>query len=75
MRAARRAELLDLELRDRRSGYPLEMFLRAASAGWKIVETDVSYRPRIGRSKVTGTIRGTVTVVADMSRLIRAGAR
>lgn len=74
MRAARRAELVDLGLRDRRSGYPLEMFLRAASAGWTIVETDVSYRPRIGRSKVTGTIRGTVTAVADMSRLLRAGA-
>jgi glycosyltransferase involved in cell wall biosynthesis len=74
MRAARRVDLIALGLRDRRSGYPLEMFLRAASAGWSIVETDVSYRPRVGRSKVTGTIRGTVTAVADMSRLLRAGA-
>lgn len=75
MRAARRQDLLALDLRDRRSGYPLEMFLRAASHGWRITETDVHYFPRVGRSKVTGTIRGTITAIDDMSRLLRAEKR
>jgi len=71
MRVARTDALRALDLRDRRSGYPLEMVLTAAAAGWKIVETDVTYAPRIGRSKVTGTVRGTATAVADMSRILR----
>ena len=71
MRVARTARVQGLGIRDRRSGYPLEMVLRAASAGWRIVETDVAYSPRIGRSKVTGTVRGTVTAVHDMNRVLR----
>ncbi|MEY2849325.1 MAG: hypothetical protein RI885_1992 [Actinomycetota bacterium] len=71
MRAARRQSLLDLDLRDRRSGYPLEMLLRADDAGWRIREVDTPYAPRVGRSKVTGTVRGTLTAVTDMSRLLR----
>lgn len=71
MRAARTAALRGLDIRDRRSGYPLEMVLRAAAAGWRIVETDVAYSPRIGRSKVTGTVRGTITAVKDMNRVLR----
>src|SRR6266536_1495352 len=59
MRAARRDALLGLGLVDRRFGWPLEMVLRAAAAGWRIVELPVSYAPRVGRSKVTGTVRGT----------------
>ncbi|MFC8732486.1 glycosyltransferase family 2 protein [Luteimicrobium sp. NPDC057192] len=74
MRAARRDALLALGLADRRSGYPLEVFLRAARAGWRIEEVDVRYQPRVGRSKVTGTVRGTVTAVRDMSRLLAAPA-
>jgi glycosyltransferase involved in cell wall biosynthesis len=70
MRAARREALLGLGLSDRRSGYPLEMVLRASAAGWRIAEFDVAYLPRTGRSKVTGTLRGTVTAVGDMSRLL-----
>jgi glycosyltransferase involved in cell wall biosynthesis len=70
LRAARRADLIALGLRDRRSGYPLEMVLLAAAAGWRIAETDVSYHPRVGRSKVTGTVRGTWHAVSDMSRLL-----
>lgn len=71
MRAARREQLLALDLRDRRSGYPLEMVLRASSIGLKVAEIDTPYSPRIGRSKVTGTLRGTVIAVKDMSRLLR----
>ncbi|MBD3940505.1 glycosyltransferase family 2 protein [Microbacterium sp. NEAU-LLC] len=75
MRAARREMLLGLALTDRRSGYPLEMVLRAARAGWRISETDVTYRPRVGRSKVTGTVRGTATAIADMTKVLREDAR
>ena len=75
MRAARREALLDLDLRDRRSGYPLEMVLLAARRGWRIIEVDVRYRPRVGRSKVTGTVRGTATAIVDMSRVLREVAR
>ena len=67
MRAARREGLLALEIRDRRFGWPLEMVLLAADAGWRIREFDVPYRPRRGRSKVTGTIRGTARTVRDMA--------
>jgi glycosyltransferase involved in cell wall biosynthesis len=71
MRAARRAPLLDLGIADRRFGWPLEMVLRAAAAGWRIDEVGVSYRPRTGRSKVTGTARGTARAVRDMAAVLR----
>ncbi len=70
MRAARRRDLLELGLRDRRSGWPLEMVLRAAAAGWRVDEVRVGYRPRTGRSKVTGTLAGTARAVHDMGRLL-----
>ncbi|WP_406186936.1 glycosyltransferase family 2 protein [Streptomyces sp. NBC_01006] len=70
MRVARREALLDLELTDRRSGYPLQMVVRAADAGWRVAETDVPYLPRAGRSKVTGTWRGTWHAVQDMRRVL-----
>jgi len=70
MRAARRVALLELGIADRRFGWPLEMVLRAARAGWRIEEVPVSYRARIGRSKVTGTVRGTARAVRDMVRVL-----
>jgi len=71
MRAARREALLTLGLRDRRFGWPLEMLLRAAEAGWRIAEVPVGYRVRSGRSKVTGTVWGTVRTAWDMARVLR----
>jgi glycosyltransferase involved in cell wall biosynthesis len=71
MRAARRQALLELGLRDRRSGWPLEMVLAAAAAGWTVDEVDVAYRARTGKSKVTGTLRGTARAVYDMTRVLR----
>jgi hypothetical protein len=71
MRAAPREALLELGLRDRRFGWPLEMVLRAAAAGWTIREVGVSYHPRDGTSKVTGTVRGTVRAIRDMTDLLR----
>jgi glycosyltransferase involved in cell wall biosynthesis len=70
MRAAPRRELLALGLADRRSGWPLEMVLRAHRSDWRLAEEPVRYRPRVGRSKVTGTMRGTVTAMRDMSRVL-----
>ena len=55
---------------DRRFGWPLEMVVRAAAAGWRITEVPVAYAPRIGRSKVTGTVRGTARAVRDMRRVL-----
>ncbi|MET9930435.1 MULTISPECIES: glycosyltransferase family 2 protein [unclassified Streptomyces] len=72
MRTARREALLELDLSDRRSGYPLEMVVRAADAGWHVREVDVPYLPRTGRSKVTGTWKGTWQAVNDMRRVLDA---
>ncbi|WP_327378151.1 glycosyltransferase family 2 protein [Streptomyces sp. NBC_01216] len=70
LRAARREALLGLDLSDRRSGYPLQMVVRAADAGWRVREVDVPYLPRAGRSKVTGTWKGTWQAVHDMRRVL-----
>jgi glycosyltransferase involved in cell wall biosynthesis len=71
MRAAHREALLALDLQDRRFGWPLEMVVRAARAGWRIEEVPVPYQVRTGRSKVTGTVRGTLRTVRDMAAVLR----
>jgi hypothetical protein len=71
MRAARRECLLSLCIEDRRSGWPLEMVLRAVRAGWRIGEVPVIYLARAGRSKVTGTLRGSVQAIGDMTAVLR----
>jgi dTDP-L-rhamnose 4-epimerase len=68
MRAARRVNLLDLGLVDRGSGWPLEMVLRAKAARWRVQEVPVPYLARVGRSKVTGTVRGTVQAARAMAQ-------
>lgn len=70
LRAARREALLGLCLRDRRFGWPLEMVVRAADAGWAIREVPITHLPRQGRSKVTGTVRGTLRAVRDMAAVL-----
>jgi glycosyltransferase involved in cell wall biosynthesis len=70
VRVARTAPLLALDIADRRSGYPLETVVRAADAGWRLAQVDVRYLPRTGRSKVTGTWRGTWHAVQDMSAVL-----
>jgi len=72
MRAARREALLGLGIGDRRFGWPLEMVLRAGRAGWRIGEIEVAYLPREGRSKVTGTVKGTLRAVRDMRAVLEA---
>ena len=67
MRAVRRRPLLALGMEDRRFGWPLEMVVRAAAAGWTVTERPVPYLRRSGRSKVTGTLIGTARTVRDMT--------
>jgi hypothetical protein len=71
MRAARREPLLALGIHDRRFGWPLEMVLRAARDGWRVAEVPVAYRHRVGRSKVTGTVRGSARALRDMATALR----
>lgn len=49
-----------LGMQDRNYGWTVEMQIKAAKAGMRHAEVDVSYRPRIGESKVSGTLRGTL---------------
>jgi glycosyltransferase involved in cell wall biosynthesis len=72
MRVARREPLLALDVRDRRFGYPVELLQRAAAAGWSFVELDVGYHPRAAgtRSKVSGSLVGTVRTARDFARVL-----
>jgi glycosyltransferase involved in cell wall biosynthesis len=72
IRVARRAALLRLGVTDRAFGYPLELLLRAGAAGWSVHEVPVAYGPRVGgRSKVSGSVRGTARAARDMAGLLR----
>jgi glycosyltransferase involved in cell wall biosynthesis len=76
IRVGRRQALLDLGVTDRACGYPLELLLRASAAGWRVREFDVEYRPRAGgRSKVSGSVRGTVRAARDMAAAMRRVSR
>lgn len=71
MRVARRDRLLALQVQDRRSGYPLELMVKAAAAGWRVAEVDVAYRQRAGgSSKVSGSLRGSVIAAVDFWKVI-----
>jgi glycosyltransferase involved in cell wall biosynthesis len=72
MRVARREQMLGLGIEDRRFGYPVELLQRAAAAGWRFVEIDIDYHPRaIGtRSKVSGSVTGTVRAARDFARVL-----
>ncbi|MBA2953118.1 glycosyltransferase [Nocardioides sp. MAH-18] len=72
IRVCRRDALLGLAVQDRRFGYPLELLLKATAAGWRFVERDVAYRPRAAgtRSKVSGSMRGTLRTARDFWRVM-----
>jgi glycosyltransferase involved in cell wall biosynthesis len=72
VRVCRRDDLLRLDLRDRRFGYPVELLQGATRAGWRIVEHDVDYHPRARgtRSKVSGSVRGTLRTARDFWRVL-----
>ncbi len=59
-RAIRYNRLCDLEMKDPDFGWTVEMQVKAAKQGLRCTEVPVSYRKRIGISKVSGTIRGTI---------------
>jgi len=59
-RAARADVLRTLALEETTYGWAVEMILKAALAGFRVVEVPVSYYPRIGKSKIGGTLKGTV---------------
>jgi glycosyltransferase involved in cell wall biosynthesis len=59
-RAARTEVLHRLALEETTYGWPVEMILKGALAGFRIVEVPVSYHPRIGKSKISGTVKGTM---------------
>lgn len=59
-RAARAAVLRELALEEATYGWAVEMILKGALQGFRIVEVPVSYYPRIGKSKISGTVRGTI---------------
>ncbi len=72
MRVCRREALLALDVRDRRFGYPVELLQKATAAGWRVHERDVAYHPRAEgtRSKVSGSVRGTVRAARDFWRVL-----
>jgi hypothetical protein len=59
-RAARADVLRRLELNENTYGWAVEIILKGTLGGFRIVEVPVSYYPRIGKSKISGTLRGTV---------------
>ncbi|MEZ5094271.1 glycosyltransferase family 2 protein [Nocardioides sp.] len=73
LRVCRREELLALGVEDRRFGYPFELLRRATEAGWRMSEHDVDYLPRAEgtRSKVSGSLRGTLRTARDLWRVAR----
>ena len=72
LRVCRRQALLDLDVRDRRFGYPVELLDRATRAGWRVVEHDVAYHPRAAgtRSKVSGSVKGSARAARDFARVL-----
>lgn len=72
LRVCRREELLALGVEDRRFGYPVELLRRALAAGWVVHERDVGYHPRAAgtRSKVSGSVRGSVRAARDFARVL-----
>lgn len=77
-RAITAEALRRLGMRDRDYGWTVEMQVKAARAGLRVVELPVDYRPRVGRSKVSGTVRGTLgagyKIIATILRYTLGGA-
>lgn len=72
MRVTRTSDLVALGVEDRRFGYPVELLQRATEAGWTVTEHDVAYHPRAAgtRSKVSGSVRGTVRAAHDFAKVL-----
>jgi hypothetical protein len=59
-RAGRADVVRALALEETTYGWAVEMILKGALAGYRVVEVPVSYYPRIGKSKISGTLKGTI---------------
>jgi glycosyltransferase involved in cell wall biosynthesis len=59
-RAGRAEVLRALELQETTYGWAVEMILKGALSGFRVVEVPVTYYPRIGKSKISGTLKGTI---------------
>jgi glycosyltransferase involved in cell wall biosynthesis len=71
-RAGRADVLRALGLEEATYGWAVEMILKGALAGFRIVEVPVSYYPRIGQSKISGTVKGTIGAAwFILSRIVR----
>jgi len=71
-RAGRADVLRSLALEEETYGWAVEMILKGAVAGYRIVEVPVSYHPRIGKSKIGGTVKGTLGAAwFILSRIVR----
>ncbi|MGH6734688.1 MAG: glycosyltransferase family 2 protein [Methyloceanibacter sp.] len=73
-RAIRRDSLDGLKMVDRKYGWTVEMQVKAAKAGLKCLEVPVSYRPRIGTSKISGTLRGSFKAAIGILGVIARSA-
>lgn len=69
-RAIRATSLRRLRMADRNYGWTVEMQIRAARVGLRYAEVPVPYRRRLGRSKVSGTLRGTIGASAKILGLL-----
>ncbi|PSQ93851.1 MAG: UDP-glucose--dolichyl-phosphate glucosyltransferase, partial [Bacteroidetes bacterium QH_2_63_10] len=65
-RALRFRDLMALDMQDKTFGWTIEMQIKAAEAGLRIQEVPVSYRRRVGVSKITGTVQGTIKASAKI---------
>lgn len=72
MRVCRRQALLELRLADRRFGYPVELLQAVTRDGWRLSEHDVDYHRRAAgtRSKVSGSVAGTLRTARDFWRVL-----
>ena len=71
-RAGRADVLRALALAEATYGWAVEMIVKGAIAGFRIVEVPVSYHPRIGKSKISGTVKGTLGAAwFILSRIVR----
>jgi len=75
-RAVLRDRLLRLDMKELTFGWPTEMITKAARQGWRIVEVPVAYHHRIGgKSKISGTLRGSALASYMILRVILRNAR
>ncbi|MBI9046253.1 MAG: glycosyltransferase family 2 protein [Anaerolineaceae bacterium] len=70
-RAVIKSQLMNLKMKEMTYGWPTEMIIKAIAQSWRIVEIPVTSRSRIGgKSKISGTIKGTVLATYHIMRMI-----